>query len=558
MKEVKPTIGIIGGSGKMGQWFATFFQEQGIPTIIAGRKTKLSPKELAKKSDIVIVSVPISETQNVIKKIIPYLHNDALLTDTTSFKVMPMEAMKTATCATLGMHPLFGPSAQQNQGLKIVFCKQKNNQYKTFLEKLFTNAGIEIIYMSPEEHDYQMAYIQAFTHAINLLYAKIIFEQKNVLKNKLHTPIFALQSLVMGRVLHQDMELISSIQFYNPYFEPVLEALLNQGKKLRQIIEKEDEKEFIEMFKEEKELAKDFANFSTLQTNKILKLVNDMTVSVPTKVVPITIPSKAKVAYLGPQGTFSHQAASLLFPKTAQLKVPAETFFDLFKKVLYNEVDFSVVPAENSIEGTVRETLDYLIEFSLSVVGSIDVPIHQQLLSNEKMFKDIHTIESHPQALAQCKDFLQKNLPHAKRTAAVSTTAALQNPQKGFGYIASTLAAKTYNIPILAKNIQDNTLNTTRFYIIAKHPVKLTGVNDTKTLLFLTVYNRVGILRDLLNVFANYNLNLTKLESRPSSEKLWDYHFFIEVDKESNHHKLMQCLKDLEAYCPVMRVLGKT
>ncbi|MBI2074558.1 MAG: prephenate dehydratase [Candidatus Levybacteria bacterium] len=554
----KPTIGIIGGTGKMGQWFASFFQTQNLPVLIAGRNTKLTSKELAKKSDIVIISVPISETQKVIKDILPHIDKHSLLTDLTSFKVMPAEAMKGAKCATLGMHPLFGPSAQINQGLKIVFCKQNDNDYVLFLKNLFTKAGIEIFNMTAEEHDYQMAYIQAFTHAINLLYSKIIFEQKNVLKNKLHTPIFALQSLIMGRVLHQDLKLMSDIQFYNPYFEPVLKALLTQGKNLLNILENEDEKGFIDMFSEEKEFANDFSNFSVLQTDKILKLVNEITVIIPTKAPLVITPSKAKITYLGPEGTFSHQAASLVFSKVTQKKIPAETFFDLFKEILDNEADFAVVPAENSIEGTVRETLDYLIEFSLSVIGSVTIPVHQQLLSNQKDLKDIHTVISHPQALAQCKQWLNTNLPNAKRVSAVSTTSALNFPQKGYAYIASDIAAKQYKIKILTKNIEDNPANTTRFYIVAKNLIKIPGISNKKTLLFLTVYNRVGILRDLLNVFANHNLNLTKLESRPSSEKLWDYHFFVEVEKESKDPSFTKAIKELEVYCPVIRILGQT
>ncbi len=557
MKIKQPAIGIIGGNGKMGQWFTRFFQKYDFTIHTAGRKTSLSVKELVKKSAIVIVSVPISETQKVIKEIIPLMDKNALLTDLTSFKVVPLEAMKEAKSGTLGMHPLFGPSATLDQGLKIIFCKQKSNMYVDLLKNLFEKSGIEVITISAEEHDYQMAYIQAFTHAMNLLYAKIIFEQKNVLENKLHTPIFALQSLIMGRVLHQDIKLLSDIQLYNPYFLPVLEAFVEQGNRLKKIVETEDEKEFMKMFSEEQELSKNFASFSTQQTNRILEQVKEVSIPVPTKVTTSNLPSDATIGYLGPEATFSNLAALTAFPQNSHKKIPYETLFDVFDAVLHGNVDIGIVPAENSIEGTVRETLDYLIDFSLFVLGSLEFPIHQQFLTNEKSLENIHTVMSHPQALAQCKNWLQVHAPHAKRLSAASTTIALQNPQKGYAYIGSRLAAKRYKLNIFAKDIEDSATNTTKFYIIAKKKVNLSGFSNKKILLFLTVYNRVGILRDILNVFAKHNISLTKLESRPSRKKAWDYYFFVEFEK-GEEASMRKTLKELDAYCPIIRVLGKT
>lgn len=559
MKNKKPTIGIIGGNGKMGQWLCQFFQDQQLAVLISGRKTKLTDAELVKKSDIVIVSVPISKTQSIIKEVTKYIKPTSLLTDVTSFKVMPMEAMREAKSGTLGMHPLFGPSATLDQKLKIVFCKQKDNEWVLFLRDLFTSAEIEIIDITPEEHDYEMAYIQAFTHAVNLLYAKIIFEQKNVLENKLHTPIFTLQSLIMGRTLDQDMQLISDVQFYNPYFPPVLSAFIEQTKKLETIIEKEDASAFKEMFKDEQKIAKNFASFSTLQTNRLLRQVKQVGVSIPSKTHDTDLPKNSTVAFLGPEGTFSHTAATVIDKKNIYNKISYETLFGIFYAVQNGEVNFGIVPAENSTEGTVRETLDYLIDFSLVVLGSFSLPIHQQLLSKEENFKNIHTIASHPQALAQCKEWINKNIPHAKLEPTASTTAAIANPKPGFAYIGSELAAKKYNLPILAKNIEDNPNNRTKFYLIAKNKIKVEGIDADKTLIFTTVHNRVGILRDILNVFANDGINLTKLESRPSGDQHgWDYHFFIEFEKSRKEVPVTETFNKLKPFCPIIRVLGKT
>ncbi len=542
----------------MGQWFAHFFEEQGLKVLIAGRKTPLTPLQLIKKANIVIVSVPISETQKVIKNIVSQMPKDSLLTDVTSFKVMPLEAMKGAPCATLGMHPLFGPSANRTMGLKIVFCHRKNNDYVMFLKNLFTKTGIEIITLTPEEHDYQMAYIQAFTHTINLLYAKIIFENKNMLENKLVTPIFTLQTLVMGRVFYQDLKLISDIQFYNPYFLPVLEAFVEQARKLETIIEKQDVKGFAQMFTQEQELAKNFASFATLKTSTILRLASDVALSIPHKINKITSPKKYKIAYLGPDGTFSHQAVKTVFPKNGYTTMPRDALYDVFSIVAQSKSTIGVVPAENSLEGPVHATLDYLADFALNVIGSFTLPIHHQLLTEEKRLSSIKIVVSHSQALAQCKQWLKKNLPHAKIISAPSTTSNIQRGEKGYAYISSQEAAETYNLPILKNQIEDDPTNTTRFYVIAKELIAIEGVHKTHTLLFLTVHNRVGILRDILDVFAKHNLNLTKLESRPSHTKAWDYHFFIEIAVKIDDNDLENAIVDLKSYCPIIRILGQT
>ncbi|MBI2036249.1 prephenate dehydratase [Candidatus Microgenomates bacterium] len=554
----KPTIGIIGGTGKMGQWLVHFFEEQGLPVLIASRKTPLTPLKLAKKADIVIVSVPIAATQKVIKNIAPQMPKDSLLTDVTSFKVMPLEAMKGAPCATLGMHPLFGPSANRSMGLKIVFCRQKDNHYVTFLKNLFTETGMEVISLTPEEHDYQMAYIQAFTHTVNLLYAKIIFENKNMPENKLATPVFNLQTLVMGRVFYQDLKFISDIQFYNPYFLPVLEAFVEQAQKLETIIEKQDVTGFTQMFKKEQILAKNFASFATLKTNTVLSMASDIALSIPVKVKKITLPKNLKIAYLGPEGTFSHQAVKNVFTKNGYLLMPCDTLYDVFAIVAQSKSAIGIVPAENSLEGPVHATLDYLADFALSVAGSFTQPIHHQLLTEEKQLNGIKTVISHPQALAQCRKWLKKNLPHAKIISASSTTSDIKPGKKGYAYISSQEAAKTYNLPILKNQIEDNPTNITRFYIIATERLEFDNVRKNHSLLFLTVHNRVGILRDILNVFAKHSLNLTKLESRPSHSKTWDYHFFVEVKSAINDRSLKNALAALASYCPIIRILGQT
>lgn len=558
-KKTLPVICIIGGKGRMGQWFSHFFSSLNLSVHIVGRSDDQNKtKKLISSADIVIASVPIANTEEILTMASKYIRKDALLADVTSLKVLSMRAMENAPSGTLGMHPLFGPSITVFKGQKIIFCRQKDNTYVLFLKEVFEKAGMQVIEMSADEHDYHMAYIQALTHALNLLYAKIIFEQHDALSKKLDTPLFMLQSLVMGRVLHQDLELSADIQMYNPYFLPLLENMAAYSKRLLSTIQKGDKKAFIALFDEYKREGKEFANFSVLHTDKILKLVSDVHATLPEKTSTITtLPKSAKIAYLGPEGTYSHQAIVKIFGNKLQ-HVSCGTIFAVFNAILQEDTQFGIVPAENSLEGTVKGTLDYLVDFSLFVIGSFAIPIHHQLTSMEKKLENITTVVSHPQALAQCEKWLRTNLSHAEIIPTSSTTASMKNPQKNHAYIASETAAQLYRLPILAKNIEDNPHNTTRFYFIAKKQISIKGLSNKKTLIFLTVYNRVGILRDILNVFANHGLNLTKLESRPSQEKMWDYHFFIEVDQEYNSKVLEKALKKLETYCPVIRILGRT
>lgn len=559
MKQKKqPKIGIIGGTGRMGQWFQQYFSSLGLKVEVSGKNTKLTNKTIAETADIILISVPIADTESVLEEIIPHVKKESLLTDVTSLKLLTMKTMERAVSATLGMHPLFGPSIGDPVGQKIVFCHQKDNQYVQFLQSLFEASGMNVITMSADEHDYHMAYIQALTHALNLLYAKILFEQKDALSKKLDTPLFMLQSLVMGRVLHQDLGLSSDIEMYNPYFLPLLENLSGYSKKLLDILQSGDREAFLAMFSHDQLFGKEFANFATLHTDKILRLVSETHASLPSTVNKLATITSGKIGFLGPEGTYSHQALLTKFPTNKKGSIPFATIYQIFNGVLDGKVDFGLVPAENSIEGTVKGTLDYLADFSVFVVGSFALPIHHQLASNETSLKKIEEVISHPQALAQCEKWLRTHLPHAKITPSNSTTASIDQKTKNTAYIVSEIGAKLYDLNILANNIEDNPKNATRFYLLSKEPQVIKGLDNEKTLLFLTIYNRVGILRDMLNVIADNDINMTKLESRPSTEKIWDYHFFVEVDCLYNDTKLAKTLKELESYCPVIRVLGQT
>jgi len=560
MGNNKPLIGIIGGKGKMGNWFKIFFESQGLEVLVSDIKTDLTNIELAEKADIVMVSVPIITTQKVIEEVRGFVRKDALLCDISSLKSAPVAAMKKAKSGVLGIHPLFGPLVLYLEGQKIVFCRVKDNQWVNFLKNLFLKNNAKIIEVSPEEHDYQMAIIQALTHFANIGLARTLYDQKVSLNSSFFTPVFRLQSLIIGRILAQNPQLYADIEMENPYFKKILEEFQKEIKSLGEDIKRKDNKKFAKKFEEVSSYLSDFRRVAEIKSSEVLRVVEHQPIKIKSKKkLPVfDFISKKKIGFLGPIATFSHQAALGVFPEKSNF-IPFTTIQEVFKKVNDNEVDFGIVPAENTTSGIISETINSLIDYPLKATGSFNLPVHHCLLGRVNNMEELEIVKSNQQAFIQCKNWLRKNLPKAKQEATSSTTAPImENGNKNIGFIASEIAGKIYNLNILAKDIEDNKENFTKFYVISKEFEKSMQrrLKANRTLILLSIYDRVGILRDILDVFAKNNLNLTSLQSIPSYSRPWDYLFFMEVDVFYPSAEVKKVLKDLEKYCPVIRVLG--
>lgn len=266
-----------------------------------------------------------------------------------------------------------------------------------------------------------------------------------------------------------------------------------------------------------------------------------------------------KIGFLGPKGSFSHQATYSVF-KTKNL-IPFDTISYIFENIQRNKIDLGVVPAENTLGGIVSETINNLITYSLKVTGSFDYPIHHFLLSYGNDINKIKVIKTHPQAIEQCRLFLNRIFKGKKikfETASSTTAPILSSKSKKIGFIASKIASSIYNLNILAKNIEDKKYNFTKFYILSKKMIDdiIKSLDSKKTLVLLGVYDRIGILRDILDVIANKNINISSLHSIPSRIKPWDYFFFLELELNYNSKKLYFCLKKIKKYCTMIRILG--
>ncbi len=269
----------------------------------------------------------------------------------------------------------------------------------------------------------------------------------------------------------------------------------------------------------------------------------------------LSLEEPLKVACLGPLATFTHLAAIRHFGSSAEF-IPVKTIKDVFEAVLEGKADFGVVPIENSNEGVISYTLDMFMDYDLKVSAEIMLEINHNLLSRSGDIKKIKKIYSHPQAVAQCRGWLERNLPNIPIVDSPSTAKAAEQAAKDEegAAIASDLAAKIYDLRIIERRIEDNKNNYTRFLVISEDFPKPSGKD--KTSIMLSIKDKPGALYEVLAPFKKHNINLTKIESRPSRRKAWEYIFFIDLEGHIEDKKVNKALGDVEKHCLFLKVLG--
>ncbi|KAI8145350.1 Prephenate dehydratase-domain-containing protein [Fennellomyces sp. T-0311] len=269
----------------------------------------------------------------------------------------------------------------------------------------------------------------------------------------------------------------------------------------------------------------------------------------------IALQKDVSIAYLGPPGTFSHQAAYERLGDSVAY-VPVKDITSVFEAVEKKTATYGLVPFENSTFGTVVETLDNFVKTSVRVRAETYLSVHQCLLSNSKLEK-ITKVYSHPQGLGQTQKWLSTHLPNAKRIPVKSTAEAAEQAsnETGAAAVCSELCSSLYGLEIIQKDIEDAAANTTRFLIIGTSSDNAT--KDDHTLIHFTVDHRQpGALCDGLKVFKDYGLNLFKIDSRPSGQRPWHYVFVVECSGHFQNESVQRAVKDLEQYCLDVVVLG--
>ena len=261
------------------------------------------------------------------------------------------------------------------------------------------------------------------------------------------------------------------------------------------------------------------------------------------------------VGYLGPEATFSHHAATLLYGKHTELR-GVDTIEDIFIMVKNGQCEEGVVPIENSYEGSVNITQDLLNKYDTNICAEVYLRIRHNLLSRERDIIKIKHVYSHPQAIAQCRSWLKDNLPEVSIAELSSTSLAAKTVSKesNSAAIGSSFAAATYGLNVLRENIEDDQENATRFFVIGNHKPQPTGNDKTSITFFLK--HEPGSLYKCLSVLADRRINLTRIESRPAKTKKWEYLFFVDLEGHEKDRNVSEALKEMEKYCVFLKILG--
>jgi chorismate mutase/prephenate dehydratase len=262
------------------------------------------------------------------------------------------------------------------------------------------------------------------------------------------------------------------------------------------------------------------------------------------------------IAYLGPEGTWTHQAAIKKFGHSVNY-APQPNFSDIFDRVARRLANYGVVPIENSTEGAVNHALDLFVDSPLFICAQILLRIENSLMSAIPK-SEIKTLYSHPQVFGQCRAWIHQNFPTAHLIEVSSTAKAAQlardHASEGAAALGGALAAEMYGLPLLEESIQDRATNTTRFLVIGEKPCPPTG-KDRTSILF-AIHDRPGSLVKALQAFDQFHINLSKIESRPSKRKDWEYIFYVDLAGHCEDEKVAEALDELGRHCSLVKLLG--
>lgn len=265
-----------------------------------------------------------------------------------------------------------------------------------------------------------------------------------------------------------------------------------------------------------------------------------------------------KVGFLGPEGTFTQTAVYKQFGHSVRA-LPFHTIDEVFQEVESGAADFGVVPIENSTEGSVNNTLDMFLTSPLKIGGEVELRIEQHLLGKQKGLERIERICAHEQSLAQCRGWLREHLPHVELIGMSSNAAGARRArdEQGTAAIGPDVAAVVYDLQILVNNIEDRPDNATRFLVVGRELLAPSG-NDKTTILVSTTgtVEGSGVLFNLLKPLAEHGVSMTRIESRPSRRKNWEYVFFIDLDGHADNPPVREALVELESRSSLFRVLG--
>lgn len=262
------------------------------------------------------------------------------------------------------------------------------------------------------------------------------------------------------------------------------------------------------------------------------------------------------VAYLGPEATFTHQAAIKNFGSSLDYH-PLNTIMDVIIDVERGDADYGVFPIENSTGGSVNNSQELLVETDLKIIAQVYLKVEHCLISNSRL-EDITVVYSKDQAFNQCRDWLRRNLPEAELIDVSSTSKGVQMAREkpGAAAVASIIASEIHRVPVIKENIQDAKDNMTRFLVIGRKPASPLGEGRDRSSVVFSIKDEVGGLQKALRPFSERNINLVKIESRPSRKKPWDYYFYVDFTGHIEDPVIAEAMQDLREHCPFVKWLG--
>ncbi len=584
---------LIYGMGGMGRIFREFFDTRG--HYVRGYDLRKEMSEIEEEEiqdfDVIFLCVPMESIENALDRI-ARLNRQALIVDISTIKSTSVPHLEKYGFDYLSIHPMFGPGSEIGLSNIIVVSQSEREEAERILDEL-RKAGAILSYLPYEEHDRRMAEIQGVAHFLLFLFALTLKDRFRE-EYGIASPIFLVMHKLASRILNQDWRMYYQIQKNAENLREeivenagLLHELMKDRNEFRELVENlresfqnyRDSTFILDAYKATVEVdgIDELRGYIRALDSMILRLIESRVsagkkvaiekrrMNEPVEISQIedvklreiirktelnplyisdifenimkltkeeeyrTLGIRKKIAVLGPQGSFSEEAALKLIG--SRLPIVYKGSVDgIFEAVQRGEADFGLVPVENSLNGTVIQTLDSLLKYDVEVFAEYESEIRHNLVARRKLnSKEIHVVFSHPQAIAQCAEFINNYLPHAEIRYTRSTSEAIEMLDERSAAIASNLAAKLYKLYTIKKDIQSNTSNKTRFYLIRRQ-------NDSRdgdvTCIFFGVDDRPGSLYRVLEVFYRHNINLRKLESRPSGNRLGDYIFFAEAEKK--------------------------
>lgn len=527
MKEKKRIIGILGGTGEFGGAFAEYFRKRGETVLVSGRKTALTPEKLTEQSDIVLLSVPISAVEETCEKIAPYLRKESLLMDFCSVKEAPLQSMMNAFSGEVfGCHPLFGPK-NILPGQPVVLCPGRGKTWLPIIHSLFQE--FRIVQMDAKTHDKRMGIIQGLQHFLENAFAETIRNSAISVEELLNlsSPVYRLQMDIIGRILGHNESLYGEIVYGSEISRKTIADFLENAQQLFEA----DRSTFEKHFRENRLFFGDFCEKAQNESDAIITFLAEREKSSSPLDSQHSLPKKkTSIGTLGPKYTWSDLARHHFFPKDSY------TLFPNFSSILFalekGDIDYGFFPLENSISGAVRQVWSGIVEHNFWIDRVFKFSI-SHVLASPASTKTINTVFGHPEAIAQCSQFLRQHYPHANSIPVTSTAESVRHAEHtaNSAALCSRFAAEVAHFSLLAEDIADMPGNTTRFGLVRKRTAKDEGQKKTGiTSVFFELHNEPGALITALRIFSETGKNLLRIESKPTGKNFSEYGFFVDFE----------------------------